>query len=175
MVLALHVVCAWWQITIWWAAQDDVTIINGQSVIDIGKAGRELADLLVLVQAHAVSCEVIIQSGDIDGVGVLTLVPAVSEGFALADGEALEVAWRTGGERCTPLKRGRSQSLKKLFQEYRVPPWWRDRVPLASVDGEMLAVADLWLCQSTRLRARSGDGESIWNLHWHRNTFTAAN
>ncbi|MEH6568993.1 MAG: tRNA lysidine(34) synthetase TilS [Halioglobus sp.] len=108
----------------------------------------------------------------IEGVGVLTLVPAAVEGFALADGEALSIAWRTGGERCKPHRRAHSQTLKKLLQERAVPPWWRERVPLVYSGDEMLAVGDLWVCESSRLQQATQTNLPLWQLHWRRNTFT---
>lgn len=57
------------------------------------------------------------------------------------------VGFRQGGERCHPTGRGQSQRLKKLLQEAAVPPWRRDRLPLLYLQGELAAVADLWLCR----------------------------
>tara|TARA_B100001123_G_C15322248_1_gene1028336 strand:+ start:2205 stop:3548 length:1344 start_codon:yes stop_codon:yes gene_type:complete len=54
---------------------------------------------------------------------------------------------RAGGERCKPQGRAKSQKLKKLFQEYRVPPWVRDRIPLVYVGDQLAAVSDLWICE----------------------------
>lgn len=58
-----------------------------------------------------------------------------------------QVRFRKGGERCQPAGRAHSQLLKKLFQEYRQPPWLRDRTPLIYQGDEMVAVAGLWVCQ----------------------------
>jgi len=58
----------------------------------------------------------------------------------------IEVRYRQGGERCLlPGRHGRRR-LKKLFQEYGVPPWGRDRIPLIYLDDELAAVGDLWVC-----------------------------
>jgi tRNA(Ile)-lysidine synthase len=62
-------------------------------------------------------------------------------------GHNLEVQFRRGGERCQPAGRSGSQTLKKLFQEYAVEPWLRDRVPLLYCGDELVAVADLWVCE----------------------------
>ena len=84
-----------------------------------------------------------------DAQSVLTLPGA---GTLSADREpnagplGLEVRFRTGGERCRPSGRGQSQRLKKLLQEVQLPPWRRERLPLLYLDGELAAVADLWLC-----------------------------
>jgi tRNA(Ile)-lysidine synthase len=109
---------------------------------------------------------------EVPGVGLLGLEGGVGQGLSLAPGEQLEVAWRRGGERCKPVGRGGSNSLKKLLQEWAVPPWWRDRVPLLSLEGELLAVGDLWLCDSSRWRDSAQPDESRWILNWNRATNT---
>lgn len=109
----------------------------------------------------------------VPGVGELALEPTDSDGLSLAAGERLEVAWRRGGERCRPRGRAGSASLKKLLQEWQVPPWWRDRVPLLYLDGELLAVGDLWLCNSERWASAAEPGRSLWIPCWRRNISTA--
>lgn len=56
------------------------------------------------------------------------------------------VTFRKGGERCKPVGRLHSQSLKKLLQEAKLEPWLRDRIPLIYRDDQLLMVADLWMC-----------------------------
>ena len=58
----------------------------------------------------------------------------------------LTVRFRRGGERCRPIGRYRSQTLKKLLQAYELEPWLRDRVPLIYRGGDLLGVGDLWVC-----------------------------
>jgi tRNA(Ile)-lysidine synthase len=106
---------------------------------------------------------------EIPGGGRLGLQPADSEGLALAPSEHLRVAWRQGGERCHPVGRSGSNRLKKLLQEYGVPPWWRERVPLLYLGDELLAVGDLWLCQSSRWREAASAGEQLWLPRWQPN------
>ncbi len=74
----------------------------------------------------------------------------------------VEVRWRCGGERCRPEGRLHSQTLKKLLQEYGLEPWLRDRVPLVYIDGELAAVADLWVCAAFAAEP----GEPGVHLHW---------
>ncbi|MEH6588713.1 MAG: tRNA lysidine(34) synthetase TilS [Halioglobus sp.] len=110
---------------------------------------------------------------DIAGVGVLSLVSGAGPGITLAADDVLELVWRRGGERCKPLGRAHSQTLKKLLQEKSVPPWWRDRIPLLLLNGEMVAVGDLWLCETTGV-CRSGEADkTLWQVQWQRNTFAA--
>jgi tRNA(Ile)-lysidine synthase len=58
----------------------------------------------------------------------------------------MRIGYRSGGERCKPVGRGHSQTLKKLLQEYQLEPWLRDRVPLVFSGDNLVAVGDLWVC-----------------------------
>ncbi len=98
----------------------------------------------------------------LEGAGILYAEPV--QGGGLRCGGEVEVGFRRGGERCRPAGRGHSQSLKKLLQEYALPPWWRDRVPLIYVDGELAAVGDLWVCAGFA----AAPGERGWQLRWRR-------
>lgn len=111
------------------------------------------------------------ESCSVGGVGSLSLTRASKQGIFIPPGESVEIVWRSGGERCRPLGREHSQTLKKLFQERSVPPWWRSRVPLLFCGGEMLAVGDLWFCESSRLRQADTSTNELWKLRWNRNTF----
>ena len=52
---------------------------------------------------------------------------------------------RQGGERLRlPNRQGRHE-LKKLYQEAGIPPWERDLRPIIYLDGEIAAVAGLWV------------------------------
>ncbi|MDZ7923784.1 MAG: tRNA lysidine(34) synthetase TilS [Marinagarivorans sp.] len=68
----------------------------------------------------------------------------------LAQAHTITVKWRQGGERAHPEGRGHSQTLKKLLQEYQVPPWLRERVPLLFINDTLIAVADYWLEQGAK-------------------------
>ena len=52
-------------------------------------------------------------------------------------GKALQLVWRSGGERMTLPGRKHGSELKKLFQQHAVPPWERDSLPLLVADGEV--------------------------------------
>lgn len=105
---------------------------------------------------------------ELPGAGRVELIPADRKaGIVLRPGEVLTVRRRSGGERCQPLGRAHSQRLKKLLQEAGVPPWWRDCLPLLYLQNELVAVADLWLCASSRTTAETGD--KAWLPRWQRN------
>lgn len=52
----------------------------------------------------------------------------------------LVIRFRRGGECIKPAGSAHTQSLKKLFQQWGVPPWERDRVPLVFAGDELVAV-----------------------------------
>ncbi len=96
------------------------------------------------------------------GAGLLQAQAAVGAGLR-AD-RSYRLRCRAGGERCRPLGRVHSQSLKKLLQAAGVPPWWRERLPLLWCGDELAAVADLWVCEGFA----AAPGEPGWQLCWQR-------
>lgn len=62
--------------------------------------------------------------------------------------EPLRLALRGGGETLWPAGRSRPRDLKRLLQEYRLPPWRRDRLPLLFAGDQLVAVADLCIDQA---------------------------
>ena len=69
---------------------------------------------------------------------------------------SVTIAFRDGGERLR-LPGGRPRRLKGLLQAAGVPPWWRERLPLAYAGGELVAAGGLWCAEG-----------SAWRLHWDR-------
>jgi tRNA(Ile)-lysidine synthase len=96
--------------------------------------------------------------------GVLSAETSMALGLraTLAAENEIVVRFRGGGERCHPVGRSHSQSLKRLFQEWGVPTWQRAEVPLVMVGAEVAAVAGL--CVSREFV--SPPGEPGWTLHW---------
>jgi len=76
------------------------------------------------------------------------------------------VRYRRGGERCRPVGRGHSNSLKKLLLEYEAEPWWRDRMPLLYMGETLVAVGDCWICEGWQA-APQQRGKKI---HWQVNS-----
>lgn len=58
----------------------------------------------------------------------------------------VEVRFRRGGESCLPQGQRHHRPLKKLFQEWGVPPWKRGRIPLVYLDGELAAIPGRLVC-----------------------------
>lgn len=62
-------------------------------------------------------------------------------------GKTMTVCFRQGGELCRLPNREGSHSLKKLFQEWGVPPWQRNRIPLLFYKEELVAVIGYCVCE----------------------------
>lgn len=71
---------------------------------------------------------------------------------------------RLGGERISPPKRGGSRDVKRLLQEYREAPWWRERLPMLYVGEQLVAVADLAIDEQFAAKA----GEMGYLVQWQR-------
>lgn len=54
---------------------------------------------------------------------------------------------RYDGDRCKPVGRGGSCSLKKLFQEHSVPAWQRSSWPVCVVGDEIVALPGICICE----------------------------
>ncbi|RLA49364.1 MAG: hypothetical protein DRR42_15660, partial [Gammaproteobacteria bacterium] len=68
--------------------------------------------------------------------------------------------FRQGGE--VMQLHGHHRKLKKLFQEWGVPPGDRQRLPLIFADQELLAVPGYAVADSVRVT----DGGEGWQLSW---------
>jgi tRNA(Ile)-lysidine synthase len=75
---------------------------------------------------------------------------------------ALQVHFRHGGEELQPAGDAHHRKLKKLLQDARVLPWWRDRVPLIYAAEQLVAVGDLWIAAEFAAR----DGEDALRIVW---------
>jgi tRNA(Ile)-lysidine synthase len=75
---------------------------------------------------------------------------------------ALQVHFRHGGEELQPAGDAHHRKLKKLLQDARVLPWWRDRVPLIYAEQRLVAVGDLWIAEEFAARG----GEEALRIVW---------
>lgn len=60
--------------------------------------------------------------------------------LSLPQANNITVRFRQGGEKLTIKGQQGAHSLKKLFQEWGIPPWQRDRIPLIYKNDELIAV-----------------------------------
>jgi len=61
--------------------------------------------------------------------------------------QELSIRFRQGGERCQPVGKKYSSPLKKLMQEWAIPPWRRGLVPLLFHQDQLAAVIPYCICQ----------------------------
>ena len=67
---------------------------------------------------------------------------------------SLMVSFRQGGEVIKPAGSDKTLTLKDLFQQFSIPPWLRDRIPLLFLDDELIIV---WgVCQVDSELGKSG-------------------
>jgi len=92
----------------------------------------------------------------------LSMTLEQGKGLKLSRGDTVEIRFRAGGERCKPLGRSRSNSLKKLFLEYGLEPWLRNRIPLIYIQDQLAAVGDLWVCDEFSV----GESEAGFAIEW---------
>ncbi len=65
----------------------------------------------------------------------------------LISNDTLNIQYRQGGERCQPQGRANHHSLKKLFQEWAVPPWMRSKIPLIYIGDELAQIVGYCVCE----------------------------
>jgi tRNA(Ile)-lysidine synthase len=70
------------------------------------------------------------------------------KGIFIPEQTKVTVRFRQGGEHCHPQGRCGSHPLKKLMQEWQIPPWLRDKVPLIFVDEKLAQVVGYCVCQA---------------------------
>lgn len=75
----------------------------------------------------------------------------------------------SGSIKAWPSSRDKRRTLKKLWQEFKVPPWERPLVPCLCVDGELVAVIGYWV-ETEWLGEQVGENTAaqILTLDWHK-------
>lgn len=75
-----------------------------------------------------------------NALGNLSVSTIQGGGIALNKVSEVSVQFRSEGERIQPKGRDGTHTLKKLWQEWGVPPWERNRIPLLYHDDKLIAV-----------------------------------
>ena len=80
---------------------------------------------------------------------VLLHVQHQGEGFAQSLLEqGITIRFRAGGEKIQPHGHHHHKSLKHLFQEWKIPPWERDRIPLIYSGEKLIGVTGYTIDES---------------------------
>ncbi|MBM7454944.1 tRNA(Ile)-lysidine synthase [Oceanisphaera litoralis] len=98
------------------------------------------------------------------GVGQLRLGPVTQGADLVADlaPEQLHIAFQVPGLRARPAGRSGSRPLKKLWQEYGIPPWQRPQIPLLMQGTELVAAIGLFVCKDYTPEP----DQPGWRLEW---------
>ena len=89
----------------------------------------------------------------IPGIGTLSARSVTGSGLAYSEmldnnvDNSISIRFRQGGEQCRPSGRAHTHDLKKLFQEFNVPFWARDRIPLVYVNNTLAGIVGYCYCQ----------------------------
>jgi len=71
---------------------------------------------------------------------VIEWISLDGQGIKLPSSGNVTLRFRQGGEKIKPQGEEHHKSLKHLFQQWSVPPWQRDRIPLIFCDDKLVAV-----------------------------------
>jgi len=98
--------------------------------------------------------------------GNLRLEPCNAQGIShqLLE-KGLIIKPRSGSERCQPAGDKHRRDLKTIYQHHEVPPWERERLPLIYAGDELIAIADIVVCEQA-LAARDEVG---YKVIWQKN------
>ena len=151
--------------------------MDAEPLIEWNKSGqqvfiRRFAERIYLVlgapaQGPVPTTWTVEQPLELPGLGTLYMVETAEDGFLAPPDGTLEVRFRQGGETAKPAGR-KTRPLKKILQDYQVPPWLREKIPLFYLDGELLAVGDLFVTEQWRVRNRDAHGKKIHQIRWLR-------
>ncbi len=83
------------------------------------------------------------------------------EGLRVPVGGRVHVRFRQGGELF--YWRGQTKQLKKLWQQWQVPPWRRDLIPLLYIDSDLAAVVGFAVSDHYFSR----DTSHTYCVEWH--------
>ena len=72
--------------------------------------------------------------------------PAQGKGISVGYAQAMTVRGRRGGERCRLPQRHHRHTIKHIYQEFGVPPWERQRLPLLFTGDEVVAIPGVLVC-----------------------------
>jgi tRNA(Ile)-lysidine synthase len=105
----------------------------------------------------------------IEGIGRLKLVSGHNVGLNVdrLQSKEISVQFRKGGERCRLAGNQQTKTLKNLFQQWRIPAWLRERVPLLYADDEIAAIVGYAICEGYRVTMRD-KVPSVMNLELMR-------
>ncbi len=76
----------------------------------------------------------------------------------------IKIVFRMGGENIQPLGRKGNHALKKLLQEWHIPPWQRYQIPLIYYENKLIAVPGYTMAQEYATQKN----ESGYMINWQK-------
>lgn len=126
------------------AKQDSAPIVSWTG-IEVRRYQNQLYFMEPIVKPDSKQLITISNTTDIDlGQGcTLEWQPCVGKGIKaslITDG--LSLRFRQGGERIKPQGSIHHRTVKHLFQQWGIPPWQRERIPLIFSNDDLIAITD---------------------------------
>jgi tRNA(Ile)-lysidine synthase len=75
----------------------------------------------------------------------------------------LQIKFRKGGEKMFFNAENGSKTLKDFFNEKKILPWTRDKVPLIYDDQHLICIGDLWINKNFI----ATESERAFTIHWN--------
>ncbi|WP_428033915.1 tRNA lysidine(34) synthetase TilS [Amphritea sp.] len=136
-----------------------------QPVVDLGRMQLRRYHGTLLLQPDEAAVEwhdrPLMLAGEVTAQGRL-MVESDADGVGLNSLSGVTLRNRRDGDRCKPVGRGGSCSLKKLFQEHRIPAWQRNSWPVCVVGDEIVALPGICICEGWQSE-KKGSG---FTLNW---------
>ncbi len=98
---------------------------------------------------------------DLTNNGALVITAADKGGLLVPQQGRLEVLYRQGGEKCK-LQGRRTRSLKKILHDAAIPPWLRDRQPLVCLDGKIICIPGVGVCEDYAAKEAGQGLKLVW-------------
>ena len=101
-------------------------------------------DLYLLVDTPALSLQPIytLRAGEVTRIEALNIEISRQQVFQSIrcedEGQAVQLRFRSAVEAGQAVAHG--HRLKRLFQQHRIPPWIRDKIPQVFLDGELVSL-----------------------------------
>jgi tRNA(Ile)-lysidine synthase len=101
--------------------------------------------------------------------GILSAMQKQGVGLDINKIKQVIVRFRQNGESLRLVKRQGTHKLKKLMQEWHIPPWLRNKIPLLYCDNNLVAIPGFGIAEEF---ATTKD-QLGWQINWKNSNFTS--
>ena len=75
----------------------------------------------------------------------------------------LQIKFRKGGEKISSSKQKKQKTLKDFFNEKKILPWTRDKIPLIYDNQHLISIGDFWVNEDFK----AAKSEPSFIIHWN--------